>query len=34
VDLATPAPYKALEAQMNWAMDEIDKIVARREAKK
>ena len=29
-----PAPYKALEAQMNWAMDEIEKIVARREAKK
>jgi oligoendopeptidase F len=34
VDLATPAPYQALEAQMNWAMDEIQKIVARREAKK
>jgi oligoendopeptidase F len=34
VDLATPAPYKALEAQMNWAMDEIDKIVARREGTK
>jgi oligoendopeptidase F len=34
VDLATPAPYKALEAQMNWAMDEIDKIVARRPAAK
>jgi oligoendopeptidase F len=34
VDLATPAPYKALEAQMNWAMDEIDKIVARRPATK
>ena len=31
VDLATPAPYRALEAQMNWAMDEIEKIVARRE---
>jgi oligoendopeptidase F len=30
VDLASPAPYKALEAQMNWAMDEIEKIVARR----
>ncbi len=30
VDLATPAPYKALEAQMNWAMDEIETIVARR----
>ena len=34
VDLATPAPYQALEAQMNWAMDEIEKIVARRAAKK
>ncbi len=34
VDLASPAPYRALEAQMNWAMDEIEKIVARREAKK
>jgi oligoendopeptidase F len=34
VDLATPAPYKALEAQMNWAIDEIEKIVAKREAKK
>ena len=32
VDLATPAPYRALEAQMNWAMDEIDTIVARRPA--
>ena len=32
VDLATPAPYRALEANMNWAMDEIEKIVARREA--
>ena len=30
VDLATPAPYRALEAQMNWAMDEIEKIIARR----
>jgi oligoendopeptidase F len=29
VDLATPAPYRALEAKMNWAMDEIEKIVAR-----
>ena len=26
VDLASPAPYRALEAQMNWAMDEIEKI--------
>jgi oligoendopeptidase F len=34
VDLASPAPYRALEAQMNWAMDEIDRIVANREAKK
>ena len=33
VDLATPAPYRALEAQMNWAMDEIEKIVARRATK-
>lgn len=33
VDLATPAPYKALEAQMNWAMDEIEKIIARRETR-
>ena len=32
VDLASPAPYRALEAQMNWAMDEIEKIVARRPA--
>jgi oligoendopeptidase F len=32
VDLASPAPYRALEAQMNWAMDEIEKIVARRDA--
>ncbi len=34
VDLATPAPYRALEAQMNWAMDEIEKIVAKRDAAK
>ncbi len=33
VDLATPAPYRALEAQMNWAMDEIEKIEAKRAAK-
>ncbi len=32
VDLASPAPYRALEAQMNWAMDEIERIVARRAA--
>ena len=30
VDLATETPYRALVAQMNWAMDEIDTIVARR----
>ncbi|MFZ5787137.1 MAG: oligoendopeptidase F [Acidobacteriota bacterium] len=30
VDLAAPAPYRALETQMIWAMDEIEKIVARR----
>ncbi|HPW56288.1 MAG: oligoendopeptidase F [Thermoanaerobaculaceae bacterium] len=30
VDLATPAPYKALEARMSWAMDEIEAILARR----
>jgi oligoendopeptidase F len=30
VDLATPAPYRALVARMNWAMDEIEKLVARR----
>ena len=33
VDLATPAPYKALEARMSWAMDEIEKILARRPAR-
>jgi oligoendopeptidase F len=32
VDLASPAPYRALEAQMTWAMDEIEKIIARRPA--
>jgi oligoendopeptidase F len=32
VDLATPEPYRALEAQMNWAMDEIERIVARKTA--
>ncbi|MGE5235827.1 MAG: oligoendopeptidase F [Acidobacteriota bacterium] len=30
VDLATPEPYRALEAQMNWAIDEIEKIIAKR----
>ena len=32
VDLASETPYRALVAQMNWAMDEIDTIVARRGA--
>ncbi len=31
VDLATPEPYRALMARMNWAMDEIERIVARRQ---
>ena len=26
VDLASPEPYRALEAQMTWAMDEIERI--------
>jgi oligoendopeptidase F len=30
VDLASPAPYRALADQMNWAMDEIERIVGRR----
>jgi oligoendopeptidase F len=34
VDLASPAPYRALETRMNWAMDEIEKIVARRSTPK
>jgi oligoendopeptidase F len=34
VDLATPAPYKALEARMNWAMDEIERILVRRPGSK
>jgi len=34
VDLASPAPYQALEAQMTWAMDEIEKIVARQQPAK
>ena len=29
VDLASPAPYRALDAQMTWAIDEIEKIVAK-----
>jgi oligoendopeptidase F len=32
VDLATPAPYRALKAKMNWAMDEMERIIARRAA--
>jgi len=31
VDLASPEPYRALMARMNWAMDEIERIVARRQ---
>jgi oligoendopeptidase F len=34
VDLASPAPYRALEERMNWAMDEMEKIVARKAATK
>ena len=30
VNLASPGPYRALEAQMNWAMDEIEKLVAKK----
>jgi len=30
VDLATPAPYRALVARMNSIMDEIEAILARR----
>ncbi len=30
VDLASPAPYRALEAQMTWAMDEIENIIKKR----
>jgi oligoendopeptidase F len=30
VDLASPAPYRALEERMNWAMDEMEKIMARK----
>ncbi|NCO69803.1 MAG: oligoendopeptidase F family protein, partial [Acidobacteria bacterium] len=32
VDLATPTPYRALIDRMNWTMDEIEKIIARRGA--
>lgn len=32
VDLTSPDPYRALEARMNWAMDEIEAIIARRDA--
>jgi oligoendopeptidase F len=31
VDLATPEPYRALVSRMNWAMDEIERIIARRQ---
>ena len=34
VDLASPAPYRALEERMNWAMDEMEKIVAKKAAAK
>lgn len=30
VDLASAAPYRALEGRMTWAMDEIEKILAKR----
>jgi oligoendopeptidase F len=30
VDLASPAPYRALEERMNWAMDEMEKIIAKK----
>jgi oligoendopeptidase F len=30
VDLATPAPYRALAARMNRIMDEMEAILARR----
>ncbi len=30
VDLATPAPYRALEARMRWALEEIEKLAAKR----
>lgn len=29
VDLASPAPYRALEARMRWALDEIEQVAAR-----
>jgi oligoendopeptidase F len=29
VDLASPAPYRALEKRMSWAMDEMEKILAK-----
>jgi oligoendopeptidase F len=32
VDLAAPAPYRALEQRMNWAMDEMEKILAKKAA--
>ena len=33
VDLATPAPYRALIARMNAIMDQIESILDQREAK-
>ncbi len=32
VDLATPAPYRALIDKMNWTMDQMESILARRQA--
>jgi oligoendopeptidase F len=34
VDLAAHAPYRALEERMNWAMDEMEKIIAKKAAAK
>jgi len=34
VDLATPAPYRALEERMNWAMDEMEKIISKKASAK
>ena len=34
VDLASPAPYRALEERMNWAMDEMEKIMTKKAAAK
>jgi oligoendopeptidase F len=30
VDLASPAPYQAIAARMNWIMDQIEAILAKR----